>query len=103
MDPPACVKAAGDSITLTVGAMAGGNGTAPAVPAGAFVTFVSGLAVSSVPAGSVSGANVMATIPAGVSGQTYVFVTSAAANGKLDSTTVVAGPAIVEGELFFYY
>jgi hypothetical protein len=93
MAPSACEKVAGDSITLTV------TGNSTMIPSGSFVTFVSGLVVSSVQ-GSASGSSVNVAIPEGVSGQTYVFITSAAAaDNALDSTTVVAGPAIVEGML----
>jgi hypothetical protein len=35
-------------------------------------------------------------IPEGVSGQSYVFVTSKDVEGTFDSTAVVAGPAIIE-------
>jgi hypothetical protein len=82
---------AGDNIVLTVAS----NTT---IPSGFYVTFVSGLAVTSVQ-GTANGQNVNVAIPATASGQTYVFITNApASNGKLDITTVVAGPAIVEGE-----
>lgn len=88
---PVCEKTAGDNIVVTVA----GNTT---IPAGSYLTFVSGLAVSSVPA-NVNGQKVNAAIPATAMGQTYVFVTNAAAaNNKLDISTVIAGPAIVEGE-----
>lgn len=81
---------AGDNIVLTVGS----NST---IPAGSYVTFVSGLAVASVQ-GTVTGQSIAVAIPEVASGQTYVFITSAAAaDNKLDTTTVVAGPAIVEG------
>lgn len=86
-----CEVSAGSNVVLTAAA---GNST---IPAGSFLTFVSGLDVVSVP-GTVSGSNIAAQIPAVAAGQTYVFITSAAAAGALDSTTVVAGPAIVEGK-----
>jgi hypothetical protein len=35
-------------------------------------------------------------IPEGVSGQSYVFVTSKDVEGTFDSKAVVAGPAIIE-------
>lgn len=88
---PMCEKVAGDSIQLT----AAGNNTLPATT---YVTFVSGLGVTSAQ-GTVSGRTVSVAIPAAAMGQTYVFLTSAAAaNGKLDTTTVLNGPAIVEGK-----
>lgn len=69
--------------------------SAASVPKGAYLTFVSGLTVVSVPA-SANGMDVMAAVPNSVAGQVYVFVTSAASNGTLMSAGPVAGPAIVE-------
>lgn len=65
------------------------------IPAGTFVTFISGLAVESV-AGTVSGMSITAAIPASSMGQTYVVLTNKNEMGKLNDTDVLAGPAIVE-------
>jgi hypothetical protein len=64
-----------------------------ALPPTAFLTFVSGLDVVSVP---VSGGQLSAAIPPEAQGQTFVFLTSADAQGVFTEATVVAGPAIVE-------
>ncbi|EEA19413.1 hypothetical protein TMatcc_009546 [Talaromyces marneffei ATCC 18224] len=77
--------------TLTV---AGGT----AIPSPAFVTFVSGLDIISVPA-QVSGSQVSVTIPQQVSGQAFGLITSVSMNGTgtiFDDTKVIAGPAIME-------
>lgn len=84
------------------------------VPAGSYVTIVSGLTITSVKADvqgekqptpySVPSTNANAhtgmsasfKIPEGVSGQSYVFLTSKDVEGKFDSSAVVAGPAIIE-------
>lgn len=67
-----------------------------AAPAGSFLTFVYGLTVTSVPI-SGSGMTISAAIPATAGGQTYVFLTkTAAAMNKLDGSSILAGPAIVE-------
>lgn len=70
---------------------------ADAIPSGAFMTFISGLMIMSVPAQS-SGNMAMAVIPTGVSGQTYVTITSTDAQGKFDAAIVLFGPAILEGK-----
>jgi hypothetical protein len=44
----------------------------------------------------IPGDNISADVPTAVEGQSYVFVTSKDANGTLDATTVLAGPAILE-------
>lgn len=69
--------------------------TEATVASGAYLTFVNGLAVESVMA-TMAGGMLSAAIPMDVSGQTYVFVTSSAANGTLMDSMVVAGPAIIE-------
>lgn len=66
------------------------------IPAGSFVTFVSGLSVTSVK-GTVSGKTISAAIPSGDAGQIYVFVTSKDAEGTLADRSVLFGPAILEG------
>ncbi|KAI7968804.1 hypothetical protein EIK77_002800 [Talaromyces pinophilus] len=85
--------AANSVATLSV---AGGNSTA--IPASAFVTFVSGLDIISVPA-RVSGNTVAVTIPPQVSGQSFGLLTSTAINGTgaiFDDSKVIAGPVIME-------
>ena len=91
-EPMACELVAGGNVVFTANAT---------IPAGAYVTFVSGLDVASVQ-GTISGSNIAAQIPAIALGQTYVLITSAAAaGGKIDPATVVAGPAIIEGRFQF--
>lgn len=68
---------------------------ASAIPAGSFLTFVSGLSVVSVP-GDISGMDISAAIPSVAMGQTYVFVTSADQEGTLSDAAVLFGPAILE-------
>ena len=83
------------------------------IPAGSYITIVSGLTVVSVQ-GAYSGENYDSCsairtninartgnsasfkIPEGVSGQSYVFVTNKDVEGTFDSKAVVAGPAIIE-------
>jgi hypothetical protein len=64
------------------------------LPAGSFVTFVSGLDTVSV-AATGSGSSFSAVLPAVAEGQTYAFVTSANVTAISDST-VLFGPSIVE-------
>lgn len=89
-----------DSRTAPKPASVGDNASFAAnstVPAGSFLTFVSGLTVVSVPAQG-SGSTVTAAIPQGVTGQAYVMVTSADSKGKFDASAVLFGPAILEGK-----
>lgn len=81
--PPA---SAGTTITLVA---------ASNVPAGSYVTFVSGLNVVSVP-GTISGTTIRAQIPAVAQGQTYVFVSRTDQETNFDGTNILFGPAIVE-------
>jgi hypothetical protein len=60
-----------------------------------FVTFVSGLMVLPVKAASVDNDMIMAVVPEGVEGQSYVFLTSDG-SGVVNDTTILAGPAILE-------
>jgi hypothetical protein len=66
-----------------------------AIPEQFFITFVSGLDIVSVP-GQNAGGVLSAVIPAKAQGQTYAFVTNAAASGSLVDSSVIAGPAILE-------
>lgn len=59
------------------------------------MTFASGLSVIS-EQGSINGKTVSAAIPAGVSGQTYVFITSKSENGTVADADILFGPAILE-------
>lgn len=68
---------------------------AGSVPAGSFVTFVSGLVITSVPA-EISGNTVTAAIPDTVSGQTYVFISSSDQETTFSDKAVLFGPAIIE-------
>jgi hypothetical protein len=66
------------------------------IPTGEFhVTFVSGLDIISVKASCTHDGYVFAVVPKGVSGQSYVFLTSDN-SGAVTDATVIAGPAIVE-------
>lgn len=66
------------------------------IPSGDFfVTFISGLDILPVKASSVDGGMIMAAVPEGISGQSYVFLTSDN-SGVVNDTTVLAGPAILE-------
>jgi hypothetical protein len=67
------------------------------VPAGSYVTFVSGLMITSVKPSSIDGANVQATIPPEARGQTYVFITESDIEGMFTDSAVIFGPAILEG------
>ena len=68
------------------------------IPAGSYVTFISGLDVVSVQ-GAIEGDNITVVIPAVASGQTYALITSKDNEKTLDDTSVLFGPAIVEGKL----
>jgi hypothetical protein len=66
------------------------------MPSGTFyATFVSGLMIIPVAPSSISNGMVMAEVPAGISGQSYVFLTSDN-SGNITDATVLAGPAIIE-------
>lgn len=68
------------------------------IPQGSFVTFVSGLSVTSVQ-GSISGQSASASVPAGIMGQSYVFVTNKEiTDNKLAADAILMGPAILEGK-----
>jgi len=82
----ACAAAIGSVYTFTA---------ASAVPFGSYVTFASGLAVISVQ-GSINDKTVSAAIPAGVSGQTYVFITNKSENATVADADILFGPAILE-------
>ncbi len=61
-----------------------------------FITFASGLNVTSVEATLTNGM-ISTTIPPTISGQSYAFVTSAmAAENMLNDTIILAGPAVLE-------
>ena len=69
------------------------------IPQGSFVSFVSGLSVVSVQA-QISSKQAAAAVPAGVSGQTYVFVTNKEiSDNMLSADSILFGPAILEGML----
>jgi len=66
------------------------------MPSGTYyATFVSGLDILPVKPASVANGMVMAEVPAGISGQSYVFLTSDN-SGNITDATVLAGPAIIE-------
>lgn len=69
------------------------------VPYGSYVTFVSGLVIVSVQPSKIDDANVYVTIPPAVQAQTYVFITKSDIEGTFTDSTVLYGPAIVEGKL----
>ncbi|MCJ1369636.1 hypothetical protein MMC20_000848 [Loxospora ochrophaea] len=68
---------------------------AKALPSSYFVTFVSGLAITSVTP-SMQGSMISAVIPATAMGQTYAFITNANVTGTLMDSMVLFGPAILE-------
>jgi len=68
--------------------------TMASVSGATFATFVSGLDVVSVPIAA-NGGVMSAMVPAGVEGQSYVFLTSDN-SGKVTDANVIAGPAILE-------
>ena len=82
----ACAAAVGAQYTFTA---------ASNIPAGSYVTFVSGLSFASVQ-GTINGNTVVATIPSIASGQTYVFITSVAETTQVPDADILFGPAIVE-------
>lgn len=84
--PAPVLPKAGDKVSFT---------SANDVPAGSFITFVSGLVITSVPA-SIDGKTVTAAIPDTVSGQTYVFLSSSDQEKTFSDKAVLAGPAIIE-------
>jgi len=67
---------------------------AKAVTGTVFATFCSGLMSIPVPV-TVNGETLSATVPAGIEGQGYLFLTSDD-SGKVTDDNVVAGPAIIE-------
>ena len=84
---PCPAPSAGDHIVLTA---------AKTIPAGSYVTFISGLSVVSVQ-GTIAGDSVTVTIPNVAQGQTYVLITNGDVEGTLVDSKVLFGPAIVEG------
>ncbi|KAK0849774.1 hypothetical protein LTR03_004960 [Friedmanniomyces endolithicus] len=76
----------GKSVTFTA------NST---IPAGSYVTFVSGLSVVSVQ-GNINGMDINAAVPSQAMGQTYVFVTSQDEKGTLTAADIKYGPAVLE-------
>lgn len=65
---------------------------------GKFLTFVSGLVVKSVKVNG-SGGSFTVTIPEGIEGQSYVFLTSSDVSGgpgMLTDSVILNGPAIIE-------
>ena len=69
---------------------------AAAVPAGSYVTVVSGLSVTSVQPSMIDGDMVTVTIPSVASGQSYFFVSSTDIEGALVDSEILFGPAILE-------
>jgi hypothetical protein len=66
--------------------------------AGKYLTFVSGLMITSVKIDD-EGKEFSATIPMGIEGQSYVFVTNkdvSGGPGTLTDAAIVAGPAVIE-------
>jgi hypothetical protein len=64
------------------------------LPATFFVTFVSGLDILPA-AATVTDGTITTTVPAGISGQAYAFITSDDSANLTDST-ILFGPAIIE-------
>jgi hypothetical protein len=87
------------SLTLASGSPTAPNATIDltlnTMPSGTvYATFVSGLMILPVPV-TMSGGFVSAVVPVGVSGQSYVFLTSDM-SGNLTDSSILAGPAIIE-------
>lgn len=64
-----------------------------------FLTFVSGLVVESVMVEDMSEGSFTVTIPMGIEGQSYVFLTTADVSGGFGNITdavIANGPAIIE-------
>lgn len=86
-------------VANTVATLNMAPGSTTAVPASAFVTFISGLDIISVPATMSAAGEISATIPPQVSGQSFGLLTSTSLNGTgtiFDDSTVIAGPVIME-------
>ncbi len=66
------------------------------IPAGSYVTFVNGLTVTSVKGTISNKKDITATIPTGLGGQTYVFVTKSDVETTFDDSQVLFGPSILE-------
>jgi hypothetical protein len=61
-----------------------------------YVTFVSGLMIKSVMVESSEG-SITVTIPEGIEGQSYAFLTNGRlSGGSLTNEMIVAGPAVIE-------
>jgi hypothetical protein len=70
--------------------------TPKSVPSGTYyATFVSGLDIIPVAPKSVDNGLIMVEVPAGISGQSYVFITSDN-SGNVTDATILYGPAIIE-------
>lgn len=82
--------AAPSSAGATINLVAASN-----IPAGSYVTFVSGLSVVSVK-GTINGAKISVQIPSVAAGQTYVFISRTDQEGILVDGNVLFGPAIIE-------
>lgn len=88
------------SLTLLSGAPTAAGAVVDLVPKSAppatyFVTFVSGLSIVSVKANSYANGMIMATVPKGIEGQSYAFITKDN-SGFVNDTTILFGPAIIE-------
>jgi hypothetical protein len=85
--------------TVASGPTAAGNQVAlkaTKAPGGTFfATFVSGLNITPVAATISAEGIISATVPQGVEGQSYVFLTSDK-SGNLTDANIIAGPAIIE-------
>ena len=98
-NPPLPVKAF--PTLMTVGGMPSAPGaeimlSTKNMPTGeVFVTFLSGLSITSVPAMMLAG-QISATVPDTAMGQTYAVLTSANVTTALTDDVVLAGPAIYE-------
>ena len=69
-----------------------------AIPSGSYLAFVNGLAIISVSA-DIQGTGISGAVPAGLGGQTYVYVLSSNITGNFsafDDSAVLFGPAAIE-------
>lgn len=69
---------------------------AAVVPEGAYLTFVSGLDITSVKATKGKNGFYSAAVPITTEGQSYVILTKTDAKGKILDDNVIAGPAVLE-------
>lgn len=73
-----------------------------APPATFYATFVSGLMIVPVETLGYKDGMIMAEVPAGISGQSYVFITSDK-SGMVTDSTVLFGPAVSTPLILYFF